>query len=286
MNESAPPSDIANESATDHPGPRETLPPARRTCYLALPHSGAMVPEALAGIMNATSMTLSVDPCGGSLLAYNFNQLWTKALNAFPRPDFFAMHHSDIMAPPGWVDDLIEEMDAADADVCSAVVAIKDGRGFTSTALLDTQGGEGPGLVRRVTQQELAVLPQTFDRDRLAECYGKKSEAERFALLLNSGLWVCRFGWGARQPDWIEKVNFSIGDRIDLVKDETHPTGQRYVARCYPEDWAFSTQLAALGVRAVASQRLRTMHFGRHPFALGGASHRPYGVQSDAWITL
>ena len=45
---------------------------------------------------------------GGSLLALMFNLLWCKALNRRREGvTHFAMHHSDIQAPAGWVDTLL-----------------------------------------------------------------------------------------------------------------------------------------------------------------------------------
>src|SRR6185369_4047614 len=101
-----------------------------------------------------------------SLLCDNFNQFWALARNNYEAGciDGFAMIHADVEAEGGWLDILHEEMLAVGADLISARIRIKDGRGFTSTAL----DLEDPWRPRRLTQKEFARLPATFtDADAL-----------------------------------------------------------------------------------------------------------------------
>src|ERR1700722_2018308 len=103
--------------------------------FLAVPHYGDLVAEALPSLITASCRTdttrISLNTNGASLLAFNFNLLWCAALNQ--RRDksltHFAMHHADIQAEVGWLDQLIDEMAAVQADVLSVVVPIKDEKG-------------------------------------------------------------------------------------------------------------------------------------------------------------
>lgn len=263
----------------------DTERPPRPLCILAVPHNGAMVPEAL-GTLAAPSVRTHVDviQAGSSLLCHNFNKAWCDALNHVPRPTYFAMCHSDISAPERWLDALIDEMEAHGADLVSAVVPIKDFRGITSTALMDA----GSGTLRRLTAHEMRsthpetkerMLPDTFDGADLAKLFEMPPDSN-VALCVNSGLWVCKFG------PWAETVCFETGDRITRDPDPTHPSGERFVARVFSEDWLFSSTLIAKGIKVMATQRVQVTHFGRAPFACGGENHRPWGMQHDQWISL
>ena len=179
---------------------------------------------------------------GCSLLAHNFNALWCTALNSDPRPDYFAMQHADIEPQEHWLDTLIEELDAHDLDVLSVVIPFKSPDGLTSTAI-----GDGPCEprmpARRLVMREVQQLPETFT-----------SEDVGGPLLINTGLWVCRFG------DWAQDVCFTINDWV-----EPDSTG---FYRCYvePEDWNFSRQLHRLGVRVGATRKIAAKHWGEVGF--------------------
>jgi hypothetical protein len=132
--------------------------------FLAVPHYGDLVAEALPSLITASCRTdttrISLNTNGASLLAFNFNLLWCAALNQ--RQDkgltHFAMHHADIQAEVGWLDQLIDEMAAVQADVLSVVVPIKDEKGLTSTGLQDPKTCK----IRRLTMREIFTLPKTF----------------------------------------------------------------------------------------------------------------------------
>src|SRR6185369_15663806 len=77
---------------------------------------------------------------GGSILTSVFNAGWAMAQDAYAagKIDAFAMIHSDVTAPQGWLDVLEARRVAAGVDLISAVIPIKDETGKTSTAVDDT----------------------------------------------------------------------------------------------------------------------------------------------------
>lgn len=173
----------------------------------------------------------------GSLLPHTFNECWALALNLYQAGDLdlFAMIHADVEAQPGWLDTLHAEMDASGADLVSAVVSIKDKRGLTSTGVDDTGDRWS---VRRLTLREVFALPETFTSEHVGA-----------PLLVNTGLWLCRLG------AWALDVSFEIESTI---RNE----GGRYVARCVPEDWAFSRRLHSLGRKLAATRKVEVNHWG------------------------
>lgn len=192
----------------------------------------------------------------GSLLAQNFNNLWTAALNMVHRGqqvDYFAMQHADIEPQDWWLDTLIEEMEAKDLDVLGVAVPIKDTQGLTSLAL-DRQGDTWSPLCR-LTMSEIYSLPETFTSQDLGH-----------PLLLNTGLWVCRFG------EWAKKVRFTINDRIVFDKRL-----DRYLAQVEPEDWYFSRLCHELGLRIGATRKIQLAHRGDMAFS----NAHPWGDPID-----
>lgn len=195
----------------------------------------------------------------GSALAQNFNILWCHALNMVHQGqlvDYFAMLHNDCEPQPGWVDELISELEASDLDVLGAAVAIKDHHGLTSLAIA-RDDGDSWGIKCRLTLKEIYDLPQTFtSRD-----VGGK-------LLINTGCWVCRFD-PARMPG----LHFRMNDRIyfDSARDA-------YVAQMEPEDWNFSRQCHALGLRVGATRKVQVEHVGQKRFT----NKEPWGDPFDS----
>jgi hypothetical protein len=191
----------------------------------------------------------------GSLLNLSFNQLWAGALNS--RTDgvrFFAMCHDDIEVGAGWADVLFDEMQATGADVVSVAVPLKDARGLTSTAVHNQTTGE----VRRLTLAELFTLPPTFDlADLVAAGIARGDGAE--TLLVNTGLWLCRFG------DWCDEFP-GFRNMFDGVK--RLPDG-RFVASCLPEDWSFSVWAARAGLSVKVTRKVPLAHLGA-----GGVEYR------------
>ena len=198
---------------------------------------GRVDPEALARgtAMKATNGKYAVLPhvCQSSLLCHSFNTLWAGSLNM--RTDrkikYFAMIHDDICPEAGWLDTLIGEMEKYDADVVSAVVPIKEPTGVTSTAIDVTNDEWSP---RRYTLKELWRMPETFTHER---------------ILLNSGLWVCKF-----DGDWQEKVWFEQHDRIVML-----PNG-KWSSDTKSEDWEFSRTLRKHGLKLYATRKVQLEH--------------------------
>ena len=174
-----------------------------------------------------------------SILTHNFNLLWSEALNVRREEplDFFVMVHSDVDPEPGWLDKLIDEQAKWRADVLSAVIAIKDDAGETSTAVYDPRTDER----RRLTLEEVWALPvKTFD----GSLFGR-------ALLVNTGLMLVNM-----HAPWVEQLHFHTDDWIRRTSDGT------FVAECMPEDWSFSLDARALGAKVMATSAIDVGHFG------------------------
>lgn len=181
-------------------------------------HAGATL-----AMTNATrgGMDWAVRLASTSLLPFTFNTLWAGVLNERKTQGFthFAMIHDDVMPACGWLDVLMMELMEKDASVVSAIVPIKDKRGLTSTAM-DVTGDEW--MPRRLTMTEVYTdFPETWTHP---------------ALLMNTGLWVCRL-----DEPWVDKIWFEQHDRIAVKPDGD------YFAQTKSEDWNFSRRLRALG---------------------------------------
>jgi hypothetical protein len=221
--------------------------------FLGVPHYGELVAEAITSLINPTCKhRLKIQTNCASLLAHNFNRLWCSALNDRDKLGLthFAMHHADVCAPSGWLDTMLEEMERVGADILSSVIPLKDSRGLTSTAVRDRVTNR----IRRITLKELhEYLPVTFDIGDIEEHLGVSGDPE---LLVNTGLWVCRF-----TNDWIRRFpGFTIADAI--TKD---PDG-RYGASVYSEDWSFSSWCHNNRVKVFATRIIPVTHFGRALF--------------------
>lgn len=190
-----------------------------------------------------------------SLLNLAFNRCWANALNG--RKEYgtthFAMQHSDIIPIGGWCDVLIDEMDRNGADVCSAVVPIKDSRGLTSTGIRNG----GTGDTRRLTMSEVFQLPETFTVEDLQEIgihsAGREHSVKGDFLAINTGLWVCRFTEAWAEPPIFP--GFMSCDQIRRMDDG------RAEAVCLPEDWAFSEWAYNHGLKVCATRKAPLVHF-------------------------
>ena len=87
-------------------------------------------------------------------------------------------------------------MEAKDLDILGVAIPIKDNRGMTSIAI--GEPGDNWRVKCRLSLREIHSLPVTFTSDDIGG-----------QLLLNTGLWVCRF-----DPRWNTQVHFEINDRI------------------------------------------------------------------------
>ncbi len=240
------------------------MPDPGRLVYLGMPGYSSLTGDAARGYWRATRLPESQVYYGlhaGSLLAANFNALWAGALNFAlmgRAPHYFAMQHADIGPEDWWLDTLIDEMEARGLDVLGVVAPIKDMMGVTSVALERPDRDTWKPLCR-LTMGEIFRLPVTFTSDDTGH-----------PLLLNTGLWVCKF-----DPAWAKTVSFTINDRI--VFDESR---KQFVAQCEPEDWNFSRQCHALGLKIGCTRKVKLQHRGEHNFP----NDRVWGHEYDvAW---
>jgi hypothetical protein len=227
-------------------------PVCAQSVFLAVPHNGQVSGEALPGLMWASGRgKLMVSPGKCSLLATNFNNLWVEALNKRREGNLthFAMHHSDIQAPPYWLDTLLDEMDRVGADILSVVVCLKDDRGLTTTAV-----GSGTNSIRRLTLREIHQLPETF---RVEDIPGQEPTRR---LLVNTGLWVCRF-----TDKWVEPPTFPGFHLRDQIR--WNAERQAYEAVCLSEDWGFSEWAHNHGLKVFATRKVAVTHYGVYGFS-------------------
>lgn len=213
--------------------------------FVACPNYGMYSPETVISLINAARVTpqLDVQFKRSSLLTMNCNVLWCQALNDRPKVTHFIMLHSDI-APtsPNWILALVEEQQRCGADVLSVVAPVKDGRGVSSTAVVDTATGK----FIRLTMTQLAALPATFD-STTAGYPGK-------ALLVNTGLFICDF-----TKPWVEELWFSMHDHITCNNGV-------WEAMNFPEDWTFSLKCVQMGLKVCATKCLAVRHYGRKEY--------------------
>lgn len=193
-----------------------------------------------------------------SLLAQCFNGLWCSALNSQAEGntiDYFAMQHADVEPMDGWLDMLIDEMESKDLDVLGVAIPIKDNKGITSIAI--GEPCDNWKVKCRLSLREVHRLPVTFTSDDVGG-----------QLLINTGLWVCRF-----DPKWNNKVHFEINDRIVFDKQRNC-----YMAQVEPEDWFFSRLLHELGLKVGCTRLIPLNHRGNMVFTNAIA----YGEEYDS----
>lgn len=227
---------------------------SKPSVFIALPHRpGEGMPYILHAALSSRGTEHTEHPESGgvcsSLLTTNFNDLWCRALNSRPRPSHFLMVHSDVgPLGNGWVDTMLRELDKAKADVLSIVMPLKNGEGVTSTGIMRASDNK----IRKLSLRETLACPTTFD----AAAAGYPGST----LLINTGLWVCRF-----DPRWVEKIVFRIHDTI--LKD----VNGKFMPAAVGEDFLFSIDAQRLGLRVVASHCIQATHVGRFDYPNFGA---------------
>jgi hypothetical protein len=185
----------------------------------------------------------------------------------------FAMLHSDITPSPGWVDLLLDELDDRDADLISAVAALKDENGLTSCGIGDASNPYAP--FRRFTMRELMQMPETFG-------IADTDHPERY-LLHNTGCWVADL----RKPLWrtTDKDGCLVADFSFPIRGRVLPSGDIIHER-ESEDWHFSRMIAALGAKTFSTRRVSTIHFGqkgyRNDHAWGRMEHDE--ATAERWL--
>lgn len=244
--------------------------PADDLVFLACPlHDGTL--DLGAGSALWASATRNFDhlavPNVISLTAANCNNLLAMALNEQLRTPvaWFAMLHGDVQPDLWWVDTLVDLARRHDADLVSAVCAIKDDRGLTSTAVDNPDDPWNPYCRLTLKQLRSGRLPETFSIDDVADAFG----TPRSHLLVNTGCMVFRLDKPWNTPEKT-RVWFDEQDMIRWVKD-------RWVTLTRSEDWNFSRRVAQAGGKVLATTKVRTLHRGRVSFD----SHGDWGLDSD-----
>jgi predicted O-methyltransferase YrrM len=231
----------------------------KKRAVLGMPGYGHQTAGAARGFYIATRNMVDVDLLRvpmetqreyqeGSLPCQNFNALWCIAMTLChkgKRVDYFAMLHTDIEPDNFWLDQLIQEMERRELDVLGAVAPIKDHRGITSIALQRPDGDTWRPLCR-LSMKEIYDLPETFT-----------SEEVGHDLLINTGCWVCRFDMA-----WATKITFTVNDR-----NYFDPQHDMWRAQAEPEDWNFSRQCHALGLKIGATRKIKLEHAGKTKFS-------------------
>lgn len=179
----------------------------------------------------------------GSALTLTFNSSWCWALNGYLAGHIthFLMLHSDVRPlSEDWLDVLIGEMEKSKADVLSAIIPIKDGRGLTSTAF---ESGD-PWRPVRITQRQAHQLPVTWTCEK---------------LLNNTGLMLIKL-----DPRWVEWTANGLCFEVQnsIVRDDQG----LFQPRFEPEDWRFSRDCHKLGVRLFVTRAVPVYHFGNQAF--------------------
>lgn len=190
--------------------------------------------ESVMDAMMTPNIEISYNYVATSALPFCFNILWTQALNTRPY-DYFVFLHSDIACDPGWLGQLIQDLEENDLDALSAVVAIKNEKLETSTAVLNDDESW-----TRLTNHDLCVLPRVFTSKDVGKL-----------LLINTGVFICRFN-----SSWVEKRVWKFEDSI------VQETNGKFKAKMFPEDWEFSIWARKYGLQIGATQNVVTRHLG------------------------
>lgn len=213
---------------------------ARKT-FIGIPsHNGQVYGDIINSILDAAiagePIVFRHQPF--SLLARNFNDLLSMAINRGDCTHFLLLH-ADMIPTPGWLGKLHEVMEEKKCDVLSVVAPIKSNKAETSTALRLSFDNE-QFRARRLSMKEIAEMPETFEHNN---------------LLVNSGCLLLDL----RAP-WIGKAWFEIKDEV-IVK----PDG-KYKAVGISEDWLFSMRARAAGAKIFATRAVKVFHVGTHAF--------------------
>jgi hypothetical protein len=223
-----------------------------RNLYLGVPHYGAIEPNTVPGLVQASfsASRVRLRLNGASLLAFNFNLLWCEALNGREQPGFthFLLHHADIQAPGGFADSLMDEMDRTGADVLSVVVPLKDDRGLTSTGTMPPCPEAQYPVVKRLTMKEVCKLPTTFSANDVKPGHW---------LAVNTGILLIDL-----RKAWVDEFpGFNIRDCIVRL-----PSGQLEPG-CLSEDWNASAWAARRGLNVMATRIISVNHHGRQSWS-------------------
>ena len=220
--------------------------------FIALPNYDGQLNTGLAKALldDVPLHKCEVNFYNSSMLTGGFNTLWCDALNK--KADYFLMAHADINPTSRpWIKPLINELKAHEADAISVVSPIKDERGFTSTALTS----KGDSNQRRLTIRECFQLPETFGKHEVAKLFGLK--ATNSQLLINTGLLLVDL---KKHRKKMEKLLFRVRNEVEKDKNGNYSAWQ------WSEDWYWSRDASALGLKLLATRKIQIGHIGVNNF--------------------
>ncbi len=207
---------------------------------------------------NACSIIPSIGQ--SSCLPHNFNQSWAMALDMQKNGiiDYWLLRHDDIeIRTPRYLDILMEESRKHSAAVLSAVVAIRDTTGQTSTAR-DTID---PWQPKKLSIDECKALPPTFSSEDIGA-----------PLLVNTGLILIDLSC----PQWhaTHSTTFADGTPVEeydfcfefITRMVKNPEGKP-VAQYRPEDWELSRYCHRTGMSVYATTKISTLHHGDYAWS-------------------
>lgn len=219
-----------------------------------------------AGSYRVQGLSLSM-----SNLPQLFNSFFAHLLDERDRGHIthMAMLHADVEPERGWLSILLEEMRVHNADVISAVVAIKEPeRSRTSTAIGDIADPWAQPK-RYIRLQDRESLPVTFGPDDVC---GPGEE-----LLVNTGCFLMDL----RRDYWTDAGDgrpyaFHFKNRINVEAKPPDQLARELVAAKHdeivlpytrqaqlrPEDWEMSRYLRSIGAPYRATWRVNTIHHG------------------------
>lgn len=189
---------------------------------------------------------------------HNFNISLAQALNMHERGvvDYWVLRHDDIeIRTPGYIDVLIAEARRVGAAALSAVVAIKDTTGLTSTAVevLD------PWFPKKLTIEECQALPPTFGSADVGK-----------PLLINTGVLLIDLSypqWHTTRPhvhadgSETERLEFAFNFNCRIIRRHKGGTSE-WAAQFRPEDWDMSRWCHEVGLPVFATRELECLHKG------------------------
>jgi len=176
------------------------------------------------------------------------------------------MLHSDIdIQDDYWLDKLIELASQARCDILSVVAPLKNEKGLTSTALYNP---EKKAITRRLTMYDVNKLPETFASQAVESLWQLAPETR--LLVVNTGCMLVKL------DRWCEKLYFHTKDYMLKVID-TETNDITYKAAMISEDWLFSIEAQALGVKVLATSAIQLQHIGKHAYP----NHGTWGILQE-----
>jgi len=235
--------------------------------FLGMPYSGPVDMRVAQAFWGANCKYAEVvhfaNPC--TALCRNFNIILATALSMCERGEIthLAMLHDDNLPAQGFLNVLWEEMVRTEADLISAVVAIKDDRGLTSTGIDDPMNTWEAG--KRFTSKEIMELPETFSKE-------DTGFPDR-TLLVNTGCWLADI----RKPFFRSTNNVNELVAYFTMKDRVVNHNGTYKVEFESEDWFYSRRLDELGAKVVATRKPLITHLGD----IGWPNDRVWGKWSE-----